>query len=57
MSAPPTADMLTIMFEQSIKTEPMAFYSTCPPPQAQLVPQSLSERGEHPDQTVSKMRM
>lgn len=36
MSAPPTADMLTIMFEQSIKSEPIGFYACQPTVPAQM---------------------
>lgn len=41
------------MFEQQIKAEPMAFYSTCPPPPPQMVqPLSAQQRTDNAEPTA-----
>lgn len=48
MPVPPTTDLLATisMFEQ-IKSEPMGFYSTCPPPQMVQAPIARAENSQH----------
>ncbi|XP_055681452.1 zinc finger protein ZFP2-like isoform X17 [Lutzomyia longipalpis] len=58
MPVPPTSDLLATitMFEQQIKSEPMGFYSTCPPPPQMgqpLPPRSVEQANE---QTVISLQ-
>lgn len=52
MPVPPSSDLLATisMFEQQIKSEPMGFYSTCPPPPPQMA--QPIPRSENSDQAV-----
>lgn len=51
MPVPPTSDLLATisMFEQQIKSEPMSFYSACPPP-----PQMAQQMQARADNTTQQ---